>query len=225
MRLLDKIFRSNPGDSTSRRRFLRSLGIFGGLGLIPVSRSVDAAAADAVPESTMAAEPLLGEIIMFAGNFAPRGWAFCDGQLLPINQNQALFSILGSTYGGDGRTTFALPDLRGRFPLHPGSGPGLTSRNLGEKAGEEAVTLTVPDLPSHSHSQNASSGEGAFDSPQDAVPARPASGIPQYATGSNTTMSSAAIGPTGGGRAHNNMPPYQGVHFIIALTGVFPSRN
>ena len=162
---------------------------------------------------------------MFAGNFAPRDWALCDGQLLPIAQNQALFSILGTTYGGDGRTTFALPDLRGRFPIHPGSGPGLTQRRLGEKSGAETVTLTAADIPAHTHPLNASTSEGAFDSPQDAVPGRPASGIPQYAAAANTTMAASTIGTAGGNRPHDNMPPFVGINYIIALFGVFPSRN
>ncbi len=225
MRLLEKLLtRRVPADKNTRRRFIRSMGILSGLGLVPtVARR--AHASDELASSAQGLEPFIGEIAMFAGNFAPRNWAFCDGQLLPIAQYQALFSLLGTTYGGDGQTTFALPDLRGRFPLHPGSGSGLTPRSLGETGGAEAVALTIASMPSHTHAANASTGEGAFDTPQDAVHGRPASGIPQYATGPNTAMAGDAIGTTGGDRTHNNMPPYLGINFIIALQGVFPSRN
>lgn len=224
MRLFERLFQRSTEGSVSRRRFFRSLGLMSGVGLLHFTRSAEASESPVSP-SPVFAEPYIGEIIMFAGNFAPRGWAFCDGQLLAIAQWQALFSILGTTYGGDGRTTFALPDLRGRFPIHPGQGPGLSSRSLGERSGSESVALTAAEIPSHSHDLNASTSEGAFDSPQNAVPGRPASGIPQYATGPNTTMAQQAIGAAGGGGGHDNMPPYLGVHFIIALTGLFPPRN
>ena len=170
-------------------------------------------------------EPFIGEIIMFGGNFAPRGWAFCDGQLLSVSENQALFSILGTTYGGDGRTTFALPDLRGRVTIHPGTGPGLTPRSLGEMGGQERVTLTTNQIPSHNHDIKAHKTEGDSSSPDGNFPAKSGEGDPDYNSSSDATMNSDAIGNTGGDQPHNNMPPFQTINFIIALQGIFPSRN
>ncbi len=165
-------------------------------------------------------EPFLGQIVMFAGNFAPRGWAFCDGQLLPISQNQALFSILGTTYGGDGRTTFALPDLRGRVPMHQGRGPGLSDRRLGQKGGQETVTLTTNQLPSHNHSLNISSNDhGQKPSSSQVL------GPSAFDDNPDVTLKSSSIGNTGGGQPHNNVQPFGCVNFIIALQGVFPSRS
>ena len=162
-------------------------------------------------------EPFLGEIRMFGSNFAPRGWALCDGQLLAISSNTALFSLLGTTYGGDGRTTFGLPDLRGRFPMHVGNGPGLTPRPWGQKSGAESVTLTVAEMPQHGHAVTADPGNTS--SPVDNLPAESNDSI--YATGT-----SGSVGPkAGGNQPHNNMPPFQTVHFIIALQGIFPSRS
>ncbi|MCB9057054.1 MAG: phage tail protein [Calditrichae bacterium] len=173
-------------------------------------------------------EAIIGEIRMFAGNFAPRGWAFCEGQLLPIAQNTALFSILGTTYGGDGRTTFALPDLRGRAAIHPGTGPGLTNKRLGEMGGQENVTLTINEIPAHSHNVtvNADSSVATSDKPQDGLPARNAAATPQYGTTSNSSLnaSAVAIEPAGGGQAHPNMPPFTAINFIIATQGIYPSR-
>lgn len=173
-------------------------------------------------------DPFIGQIMMFGGNFAPRGWALCDGQLLQIANNTALFSLLGTTYGGDGRTTFGLPDLRGRAPLHAGSGPGLTPRNLGQRGGGETNTLTVQQMPSHTHAPNAVAGAANQQSPANNFPASEAAGV--TATYSNqaspdTTMNALAVGNAGGGQAVNNMQPYVTVNFIIALVGVFPSRN
>ncbi|WP_299113811.1 phage tail protein [uncultured Winogradskyella sp.] len=173
-------------------------------------------------------DPFLGQIMMFGGNFAPRGWALCDGQLLPIASYSALFSILGTTYGGDGRTTFGLPDLRGRVPMHAGTGPGLRNAKLGTKGGKETVTLTTQEIPSHSHSGTieaadpVSRGAGT-DSPTNAYPAKGGT----YATNKNVTMASDAVAgnPTGGGQAHDNMQPYQVVNYVIALQGIFPSRS
>ena len=182
-------------------------------------------------------EPFLGEIRMFGGNFAPRGWAFCDGQLLPISSNSALFSLLGTTYGGDGRTTFQLPDLRGRVPMHAGNGPGLSTRPLGSKAGAETTTLNVPQLPSHTHTTPASStGLNAVASPADT--SNPTGNTLAMANiykaeapsvslnaGSVDDVAANTTGETGASSAHNNMQPYLTVYFIIALQGTFPSRN
>lgn len=170
-------------------------------------------------------EPFVGEIRMFAGNFAPRGWAFCDGQLLAVSQNDALFSLLGTIYGGDGRTTFGLPDMRGRIPLHAGLGPGLSERRLGSKAGAETVTLTVNEIPSHSHALTGTQG-GA--STIDPVGNAPAQGLADYLNPrgpSNLAMDSRSITITGGSRSHTNMMPFLCVHFIIALVGIYPSRH
>ena len=175
-----------------------------------------------------AQEPTLGEISMFAGNFAPRGWAFCDGQLLAINSNQALFSLLGTTYGGDGRTTFALPDLRGRAPIHAGHGPGLSNYQLGQRSGQETVTLTQNEMPNHTHAVQVNAtapvgrGQGS-DSPAGNFWAEGGS----YANTSNTTMSANAVVvlPAGASQAHENRQPYNTINYIIALEGIFPSRN
>jgi len=169
--------------------------------------------------------PYLGEIRMFAGNFAPAGWAICDGSLLSINNNQALFALLGTMYGGDGITTFALPDLRGRVAVNAGQGVGLTSRSVGEMGGEEFHTLTVSEMPTHSHTMAADTTVGSSDRPANGVIARNAAGVPQYGTDQNAVMKTNTIGATGGGNSHNNMQPYTVVTFIIALQGVFPSQN
>ncbi len=178
-------------------------------------------------------DPFLAQIIMFAGNFAPRGWAFCEGQLLPISQHQALFSLLGTIYGGDGRTTFALPDLRGRAPIHQGTGPGLHPRPQGQKGGEETTVLTVGQLPAHNHAATiqASPGDGdsgladgnslAHQSRGTTVPTIYNNGAPSIAMHAN----SVAVGNTGAGNAINNMPPYLAINYIIALEGTFPSRS
>lgn len=168
-------------------------------------------------------EPFIGQLMMFGGNFAPRGWAFCDGQLLPIAQYQALFSILGTTYGGDGRNTFALPDLRGRVAMHAGSGPGLTTRRAGESLGQESVTLTDTQIPSHNHALNVSNAEGNSSRTADA--AIGTSGIFASDVASLTTLNAASVGQNGGGLPHDNMQPTLCVNFIIALEGVYPSRG
>lgn len=167
-------------------------------------------------------EPFIAEIRIFAGNFAPRGWAFCDGQTLPIAQNTALFALLGTTYGGDGRTNFAVPNLQGRAPMHPGQGPGLTSRRLGELVGADTVTLTESELPSHNHPLNATSVEADQDRPIVHRPAT-ADGDLVYGTGTETAM--LPTNPSGGSQAHNNVQPYLAVYYIIALVGLFPSRS
>ncbi len=160
---------------------------------------------------------------MFGGNFAPRGWSFCDGQLLAISQNQALFSILGTTYGGDGRTTFALPDLQGRFPVHHGTGAGLPNRPLGSRGGAFETNLNANQLPAHSHTVGGNSGEGDDTSPSGRYLASSGDDLDLYANSSNVAM--AATGSVGAGHAVTTQSPYLAVSFIIALTGVFPSRN
>jgi microcystin-dependent protein len=172
-------------------------------------------------------EPFVGEIRMFAGNFAPRGWAFCDGQLLAVSQNDALFSLLGTIYGGDGRTTFGLPDMRGRIPLHGGTGPGLSQRRLGSRSGEETVTLTNNQLPSHSHDLNASTGVATTSQATGMVLAESSS--LRYVKVNSTTkpvnFSSQAIGGTGGNRSHTNLMPSLCINYIIALFGIYPPRQ
>lgn len=170
-------------------------------------------------------EPFVGEIRMFAGNFAPRGWAFCDGQLLAVSQNDALFSLLGTIYGGDGRTTFGLPDMRGRLPIHAGHGPGLSERRLGAKGGAEKVTLTVNQMPSHGHTYNATTATGTANSPLDAlVGESPTVDVFSESTPTDR-LASTAITNTGGSQSHTNEMPYLCVHFIIALFGIYPSRH
>ena len=180
-------------------------------------------------DSYAGADPFLGEITLFAGNFAPRGWAFCDGQLLQVNQYSALFSILGTTYGGDGRTTFGLPDLRGRVPVHAGTGPGLSPRRLGEQGGTERHTLSVAELPSHAHVLKGTSDIADTTSPEEAmlsakVRTKSFNGAVPAPT-PDLNMHSQSIVASGGSQAHYNMQPFLGVNYIIALTGTFPSRN
>lgn len=175
-------------------------------------------------------EPYLAEIRIVAFNFAPRGWAFCDGQLLPISQNTALFSLIGTTYGGDGRTTTALPDLQDRAPMHPGRGPGLTSRKLGQRVGSETVSLTEAQIPSHAHVpwQNALNPPTAID-PANRLPSRHVDTNLEFVYKQNPTLdatfNSAQLATTGGSQAHENMQPYLGLNYVIALVGVYPSRS
>lgn len=170
-------------------------------------------------------EPFVGEIRMFAGNFAPRGWAFCDGQLLAVSQNDALFSLLGTIYGGDGRTTFGLPDMRGRIPIHQGQGPGLSQRPLGSKGGQEQVTLNANRLPSHSHPWYASADAAEDSSPAGHTVAT-ATGSDLYGTSGARAMDTRAITPAPGeGQSHGNLMPFLCIHFIIALFGIYPSRQ
>lgn len=173
-------------------------------------------------------EPFLGEIRMFCGNFAPRGWATCDGQLLPIAQNTALFSILGTTFGGNGQTMFGLPDLRGRVPVHPGTGPGLSSYNLGQAGGSEQVALLSTQMPPHAHTVqmgcNSSAQNTTANDPTNHFPsASDASNI--YATAANAAMGAVQSAVAGGGQPHENIQPFTCVNFIIALEGIFPSRS
>ncbi len=172
-------------------------------------------------------EPFVAEIKLFAGNFAPRGYAFCNGQLLPIAQNTALFSLIGTTYGGDGRSTTALPNLQGRAAMHQGRGPGLTARRLGERGGVTAVTLGQAQMPAHNHTLNASSEDGDLSAPSANRALARSSGGFAYQGGATglVDMNSAALPNAGGGQPHNNLQPYLAVSYIIALVGLYPSRS
>jgi microcystin-dependent protein len=171
-------------------------------------------------------EPFIAEIKIFAGNFAPRGYAFCDGQLLPISQNTALFSLVGTTYGGDGRTTFGLPNLMGRAPMHPGNGPGLTNRRLGDSGGVVTVQLTEAQMPNHSHVPRGSSQPNTERSPSgNTWGAEVTEGNYHPASDINTGLSAQAIGSSGGGQAHENRQPFLVLNYIIALVGLYPSRS
>lgn len=170
-------------------------------------------------------EPFLGEIRAFAFAFAPRGWAICAGQLLPIAQNTALFSILGVTYGGDGRSTFALPDLRGNVPIGQGSGPGLSPRPLGEQGGASSVTLTGSQLPMHSHAALANAAAGNSGEAPAHDWAADAGGSSVYAAGADAQMAADTLGTSGGGQAHDNMQPSLAVNYCIALSGIYPPRS
>ena len=171
-------------------------------------------------------EPFTAEIRIFAGNFAPRGWAFCDGQLLPVSQNTALFSLIGTTYGGDGRSTTALPNLQGRAPMHPGRGPGLTDRRLGQRGGVETVTLTEAQMPNHNHTVFAQNVTSNSNDPAGKHWSRPFGGPVAYHHSSNhVPMAEQAVSSAGGSQAHNNMQPFMAINFIIALVGLYPSRS
>lgn len=173
-------------------------------------------------------EPFIAEIRIFAGNFAPRSWAFCDGQLLPVSQNTALFSLIGTTYGGDGRTTMALPDLQGRAPMHPGRGPGLTDRRLGERGGVETVTLTEAQMPNHGHSMMAAINQALLKDPGPArslARSRFANAYQQNTSANLVGLNPSVLEETGGSQAHNNGQPYLTINFIIALQGLYPSRS
>jgi len=173
------------------------------------------------------ADPFVAEIRIFPFNFAPKGWAWCDGQLLPLSQNTALFSLLGTTYGGDGKSNFALPDLQGNAPMHPGQGPGLSLHDLGEMGGSEFVTLLESEIPSHSHALMASSTTGSKSLPSGNSLAR-ASGATPYIPPAGAPLVSMAfqsLTPAGGDQPHNNMQPYLTLNFNIALQGVFPPRG
>ena len=171
-------------------------------------------------------EPFIAEIRIFAGNFAPRSWAFCNGQLLPISQNTALFSLIGTTYGGDGRTTTALPNLEGRTPMHPGRGPGLTSRRLGQRGGVETVTLTEAQMPNHTHTMGAAPVPGNQDDAGGSVILSRTVGANDFAASGNlVAMANETLPPGGGSQAHNNLQPFIAMNFIIALQGLYPSRS
>lgn len=193
--------------------------------LLAITGSALLATAATWSQPAQAVDPFIGTVRYFGFNFAPRGWAHCDGQLVAVNQNEALFSLLGTTYGGDGRTTFGLPDMRGRLPLHQGSGPGLTPHAMGQKSGAERVTVTASQI-GHSHSLRGSVATGNQSTP--------AGNALADDTGDNTyrneapgvTMSAGSIGTSaGGGLSHENRPPFLGTYCNIALVGIYPSRN
>ncbi len=170
-------------------------------------------------------DPFVAEIRIFPFNFAPKGWAFCMGQLLPLSQNTALFSLLGTTYGGNGTSTFALPDMQGNVPMHPGQGPGLSQHNLGEMSGSESVTLLESEIPAHTHALMALGAPGNRTSPVGNTFTRPSAGSAYAASGALVAMSFQALSPAGGNLPHNNMQPYLTLNFCIALQGVFPPRS
>ncbi|GGD17123.1 phage tail protein [Nocardioides daphniae] len=171
------------------------------------------------------AQPYVGEIRLGGWNFAPNGWAFCHGQLLSIAENDVLFQLIGTTYGGDGENTFAVPDLRGRVPVHMGTGPDGTTHQIGGMAGVEEVTLSVQQIPSHFHPLVVSDGPGTHDLPRGGVLATPP-GVRAYAAGEtpNTALSPATLGPAGGSQPHTNFMPYLCINYVISLYGIFPSQ-
>lgn len=173
------------------------------------------------------ADPFVAEIRIFPFNFAPKGWAFCDGQLLPLSQNTALFSLLGTTYGGDGKSNFALPNMQGNAPMHPGQGPGLSLHDLGETGGSETVSLLESEIPAHSHAIKADVLDPAdVQAPTAAtVYAKSTGGNAYIAPASLVAMAGQALAPAGGDQPHNNMQPYLTLNFCIALQGVFPPRT
>lgn len=172
-------------------------------------------------------ESFCGEIRMFAGNFAPVGWALCQGQLLPISEYELLFNLIGTTYGGDGQSTFALPDLQGRMPISAGTGPGLPTYHPGQVGGVESVTLTKDQLPIHSHALQATRSEGNANTPKGNLTAATSSVFLYYDDAPSPTakLNPATIEPSGGGQAHNNMQPFLVVNFIISLLGTYPPPN
>ena len=174
------------------------------------------------------ADPFVAEIRIFPFNFAPKGWAWCDGQLMPLSQNTALFSLLGTTYGGNGKSNFALPDLQGRAPMHPGQGPGLSLHDLGETGGSETVTLLESEIPAHSHAASGQGSTANLNDPAGAVVARAFGGGNLFKTPAGaplTMMAAESLAPAGGDAPHNNLQPYLTFYFCIALQGVFPPRG
>jgi microcystin-dependent protein len=175
------------------------------------------------------ADPFVAEIRIFPFNFAPRGWAFCDGQILPISQNTALFSLLGTTYGGDGKSNFALPDMQGNAPMHPGQGPGLSLHDLGETGGAETVTLLESEMPAHPHAMRAHNGDqaDAQNPSQNTSLAQSANGLAYQNNGSQSlvALNASALTPAGGDQPHNNMQPYLTLNLCVAMQGVFPPRT
>ncbi len=173
----------------------------------------------------MALEPFLGTIMLFGGNFAPRGWVFCNGQLLSISQNSALFALLGIAYGGDGINTFAVPDLRSRVPIHQGQGPGLSNYSMGQQAGTETVTLTSNQMPFHTHAVAVSSNDATTGTPSPSVTLGVAASEIYIADAADGAMNAQSIGLAGGSQPHDNLQPYLALNYVIATEGIFPSRN
>jgi microcystin-dependent protein len=169
------------------------------------------------------AQPYVGEIRLFAGNFAPAGWAFCNGQLLPISENETLFQLIGTTYGGDGQSTFAMPDLRGRVPIHQGTGAGLSPRIVGEMGGSESVALTINQISNHTHAFLASTAPGTQSNPAGSVLGASPSVTLYLEEGPTVNLNPAAIAPLGGSQPHSNLQPFQCINYIISLFGIFPS--
>ena len=205
-----------PPEAGRRNFFRRALGVAAGALLVGGSARRAAAGFEDLP--------FVGEIRLFAGTFAPSGWALCNGQLLAIQQYNALFSLIGTTYGGDGQSTFGLPDLRGSLALHAGTGPGLTPRILGEKAGEEGVLLAPSQMPAHAHAALADAGNGTSAVPTGLHPARNAAGSLHYAVGTGAQLAPEALAAQGGSQPHDNMQPFLALNFIIALDGIYPQR-
>jgi microcystin-dependent protein len=170
-------------------------------------------------------QPYVGEIRMFAGNFAPAGWMFCAGQVLAISENETLFQLIGTTYGGDGQSTFALPDLRSRVPIHQGTGPSGSTRIIGEMGGVEQVTLTTQQIPAHSHPLLVSTAVATNSNPAGSVPGESPSVTLYLEEAPSVIMNAGAIAATGGSQPHNNVQPFQCVNFIISLFGIFPSQT
>jgi microcystin-dependent protein len=172
------------------------------------------------------ADPFVAEIRIFPFNFAPTGWAFCDGQLMPLSQNTALFSLLGTTYGGDGKSTFALPNMQGNAPMHPGQGPGLSLHDLGEGGGSDTVTLLESEIPAHSHSVRVDAADPGEDrTPAQEALARSTGGNLYALPTSLVQLAPQTLAPAGGDQPHNNLQPYLTLNFCIALQGVFPPRS
>lgn len=214
-------------NSRSRRGFLRDLTKWvGGTAFLAAAANIFVPSKiKADTKSVNGSDPFVGEIMKFGGSFAPSGWATCEGQLIQISQNDALFSLLGTIYGGDGRTTFGLPDLRGRVPVHPGNGPGLTPISLGQKGGVENVTLTTNQLPQHSHNLNVNSGGGNSEKPGGNFIASNSEGVKHYSSSTTINANNGSISNFGGGQSHTNMQPYLGIYYCIALYGIYPSRS
>jgi len=202
----------------ARRDFLARTAAALGAGLLAFSGRDEAKAA------TSGLDPFIGELMLFAGNFAPTGWALCQGQLLSIAQNTALFALIGTTYGGNGQTTFQLPDLRGRVPIGTGQGPGLSSYFLGQLGGTESRTLLQAEMPPHSHAIASTDNNGSLVNPSGAFLARDPSGSPAYGATATTTMHPTMVASSGSGLPHSIMQPYLTLNWCIALQGVFPSR-
>lgn len=212
------MMRSGSPPALVRRDFLGRVGAFlAGLAMFGRPRRAEA-------DSTLSTSPYLGDIMLVPFDFAPDGWAMCNGQFLPIATNQALYSLLGNTYGGDGVTTFRLPDLRGRSPLHWGQGNGLSTRTRGEVGGEVDHTITLAQLPAHSHVARGNSADGNATSPAGMFPARSAAAMPQWSATAVASLAPGAISTVGGSQPHSNTQPILVLNYVIALQGQFPPQ-